>query len=305
VVYLGTGALTLQDISAAGKVIFTRDDWRAGMIGFTPSAPAEIELSWHDWTFVRDISDDGKTIAFDETGEAGGETGATYVRGSDGSLAVRLGDGNFPTLSPDGKHILAITPGPQGGRALTEYPIGAGDSRTISTGDVHVQEAYYFPDGHHILDVGAIGSEGQRLWVQDNQGGAPRSISPEGAAFRYRGCISPDGKSVAALGPGGKPTIYHVDGSNPSPIPGVLEGDEPVRWMIDGRSLLVGRSEIPMRIFTLDLATGHRKFFKEISPPDLTGLLDSEPPNYSRDLQSYAYSYTRIMSDLYLADGMK
>jgi hypothetical protein len=39
--------------------------------------------------------------------------------------------------------------------------------------------------------------------------------------------------------------------------------------------------------------------------PDPTGLLDSAPPDFSRDLKSYVYSYTRITSDLYIAEGMK
>jgi len=93
--YLGTGTLTLQDISKQSRVLFTRDDWRAGITGLAPGAKTESDLSWHDWSIPRDISDDGKTISFDETGEAGGETGAIYVRPMDGSPAVR----SRPTVS--------------------------------------------------------------------------------------------------------------------------------------------------------------------------------------------------------------
>ena len=106
-IYLGTGTLTLHDIFKDGRVLFSRDDMRAGMAGLAPGEKTERDLSWHDWTIPRDISDDGKLISFDETGEAGGETGAIYVRGSDGSAAVRLGDGRSPSLSPDGKRVLA------------------------------------------------------------------------------------------------------------------------------------------------------------------------------------------------------
>jgi eukaryotic-like serine/threonine-protein kinase len=35
-IYLGTGTLTLQDIFKDGRVLFSRDDLRAGMIGLAP-----------------------------------------------------------------------------------------------------------------------------------------------------------------------------------------------------------------------------------------------------------------------------
>ena len=56
--YLGTGTLTLHDISKDGRVLFSRDDWRSGIAGAGPDGK-ERDLSWHDWTVARDISDDG------------------------------------------------------------------------------------------------------------------------------------------------------------------------------------------------------------------------------------------------------
>jgi eukaryotic-like serine/threonine-protein kinase len=137
-VYLGTGTLTLHDISKDGRVLFSRDDWRSGIAGAGPGDNKERDLSWHDWTVSRDISDDGKLVSFDETGEAGEDTGAFYVRGTDGSPAIRLGEGLSPTLSRDGKRVLALVPAKDGRRRLVELPTGAGESRVISTGDVQV-----------------------------------------------------------------------------------------------------------------------------------------------------------------------
>lgn len=303
-VYLGTGTLTLHDISKEGRVLFSRDDLRAGMIGLAPGESKDRDLSWHDWSVPRDISDDGKLVSFDETGEAGGETGGLYVRGSDGSPAVRLGDGRTPTLSPDGKWVLALTPAVR--RALIELPTGAGESRTISTGEVQVHHAYFFPDEQHILEVGSIpGSHGLKLWVQDVDKGAPRPVSPEGVSVSYRSCISPDGKQIAAQDPEGKITIYPVVAGSPLVVPSTQPGDVPVQWTPDGKSLLVGRREVPSRIFVIDLATGQRKLFKSFSPADPTGLFSNAPPQFSRDLKSYVYTYQRITSDLYIVDGLK
>jgi eukaryotic-like serine/threonine-protein kinase len=305
-VYLGTGTLTLQDISKDGRVLFTRDDWRAGSIGLAPGAAKETDLSWHDWTIARDLSDDGELMSFDESGEAGGETGAFYVRPTDGSPAVRLGEGLAPTLSPDGKWVLAMIPATNGRRVLTQFPTGAGESRTIDTANVQVHLAYFFPDGRHILEVGStVDGHGLRLWVQDLDGGAPRPLSPEGTDFRYRGGISHDGKKVAALDQERKAIIYDVAGGPPTFVPGALDGDEPVQWTKDEKSLVMGRTEIPNRVFTIDLATGQRKEWKTFSALDPTGLLDNAPPIFSRDLKTYIYSYSRITSDLYVLDGLK
>ena len=304
-VFTGTGTLTLYDISHDHRVLLARDDWRAGMIVRYRDAK-EIDLSWHDWTVPRDMSDDGKLVSFDETGEAGGDTGALYVRGSNGSPAVRLGEGAAPSLSPDGKRALAMSAGKNGRRFLVDIPTGAGDSRAIPTGNLIVDQAFFFPDARRILEVGSVPDDhALRLWVQDGPDSAPRPISPEGAQFHYRGCISPDGKQIAALNPEGKPVIYHADGSSPITIPGTEDGDEPIQFTEDGKSILVGRSEIPNRVCLIELASGQRKLFLTTSPPDPTGLIDSSPPSFSRDLKSYVYSYARITSDLYVVDGLK
>jgi Tol biopolymer transport system component len=304
-VYLGTGTLTLHDIFKDGRVLFSRDDMRAGMVGLAPGEKEERDLSWHDWTIPRDVSDDGKLVSFDETGEAGGETGAIYVRGTDGSPAVRLGDGRSPSLSPDGKWVLALTSS-GGHRTLVELPTGAGESRSIPTGNLQVHQAFFFPDGERILAMGNVpDGHGLRLWVLDPHGGGnPKPISPEGTRTSSR-TISPDGKQVAAHDPEGKISIYPVDGGKPFPVPGVQAGDLPLQWTPDGKGLLVGDSEIPAPVYIIDLATGQRKLFKTVTPADPTGLFDGAPPNFSRDLKSYVYSYTRITSDLYIVEGLK
>jgi Tol biopolymer transport system component len=303
-IYLGTGTLTLQDIFKDGRVLFSRDDLRAGMMGLAPGETKERDLSWHDWTVPRDLSDDGKVVSFDETGEAGGETGGLYIRRTDGSPAVRLGDGRSPELSPLGDRVLAISFTQPG--VIMDLPTGAGEPQTIPTGDVRVQRAFFFPDAKRILELGsAKGGHALRLWVQNSPGEAPTPITPEGATVGYRSCISPDGKRVAAQDPQGKITIYPVNSGVPIPVPNVQTGDVAIQWSPDGKALLVGRREVPAGVFTIDLASGQRKPFKTFSPADPTGLFANQPPQFSRDLKSYVYTYQRITSDLYVVEGLR
>jgi hypothetical protein len=64
-----------------------------GIIGARSAEEGERDLSLLDWSLLRDISPDGKLILFDESGEGGGAVHAVYVRRTDGSPAVRLGEG--------------------------------------------------------------------------------------------------------------------------------------------------------------------------------------------------------------------
>ena len=60
---------------------------------FRPGKDKEQELSYQDYSAVRGLSADGKILLFDESGEAGGAAGVMYLRPTDGSAPLRLGDG--------------------------------------------------------------------------------------------------------------------------------------------------------------------------------------------------------------------
>ncbi|HXZ42613.1 MAG TPA: hypothetical protein VEG68_17880, partial [Terriglobales bacterium] len=72
-----------------------------------------------------------------------------------------------------------------------------------------------------------------------------------------------------------------------------------------GKAVLVGARGVPVRVFTINLATKERKLFRAFMPADPTGLFSNAAPNFSVDLKSYVYTYQRITSDLYVVDGLK
>ncbi len=79
-----------------------------------------------------------------------------------------------------------------------------------------------------------------------------------------------------------------------------------IRWTPDSRSLYCWKpSEMPARISTVDIATGKRAPWKEILPPDPAGILGIWPILITPDGGSYAYSYRRVLGDLFVADGLK
>ena len=87
----------------------TNESARLGILARGPGEEKERELSWLDYSLVTDIRSDGSKILITESGEGGGPAYSAYLRGFDGSPAVRLGDGSTEAFSPDGAWAIAIT----------------------------------------------------------------------------------------------------------------------------------------------------------------------------------------------------
>ena len=146
------GTLTLQDVGRDGRVLVTRDVPRVGIVGLAPGEAKERDLSWLDWSAPRDLSADGSTLLFVESGEAGGDNYAAYMRKTDGSPAVRLGDGGAFALSPDMKWAVGGLPHPPVQFYL--LPTGAGEQRPLTNDKINHDEARWFPDGKRIVFSG-------------------------------------------------------------------------------------------------------------------------------------------------------
>jgi len=208
------------------------------------------------------------------------------------------------SISPDGRWALSVSDYASTPRLQT-LPTGTGQSRTIATRGLAVESASWFPDGKRILLTASEPQRGVRLYILDSSEAQPRALSPLGYRAPPRS-ISPDGRLATVIGPDQKRYLYPLSGGEPSPIPGLEDAESAMGWTRDGKSLYVGRrGEYPSRIFLLDLATGKRQLWKELSPPDASGISNVAPPAIAGDGQTYAYSYNRILSDLFLADGLK
>ncbi|MGH9442490.1 MAG: protein kinase domain-containing protein [Thermoanaerobaculia bacterium] len=295
--------LTIQDVSAEGGILITSDNGKVGIIGQPPGQSREKDLSLLDWSLVRDLSPDGKLLLFDESGEGGGASGSVYVRKTDGSPAVRLGDGLGKQVSPDGKWVLSVTITPS--RRIVLLPVRTGTRREIESHGIIPHEAMWTPIPNKFLVAGNEPGRGRRLYLQDLDGGAPTPLTPEGIGHGSFP-ISPDGKFVVVQGIDHLFYLYPLDGGDPTPIPGLSPDDRPIRWTPVGRDLYVfRRGELPSQVFLLDLATGRKEPVKELMPPDSAGVVEIVSVQLTPDAASYAYSYHRILSDLFLVEGVK
>jgi eukaryotic-like serine/threonine-protein kinase len=297
------GTLTLQDVARDGRVLITRDVPRVGMVGASAENRKERDLSWLDWSAPKDLSVDGKKLLFTESGEAGLENYSTYLRGMDGSPAVRLGDGVSFALSPDGKWVLSGLPKPP--VQFNLLPTGAGESKELTHDQINRLWARWFPDGKRVLFAGDEPGKGVRLYVQDLNSGQVKAITGEGVNGSLI-AISPEGKQVALVGPDQKPAMLTVESGEIHPIAGLHAGEAPIAWTSDGRSLFVYRlGEVPASVNKLDLATGQRKLWKQLVPPDVSGVTDISSILITSDGNDYVYEYGRTLSDLYLVNDLK
>jgi Tol biopolymer transport system component len=297
------GAVTLHDIGRDGRLLLGHENWRREVSALSASEDRERDLTWLDWTVPTALSADGKNLLFDEEGEGGGAGYSVYLRKADGSPAVRLGDGRALALSPDQKWVISSRLSSPA--QLVLLPAKAGEPKPLTHDAINHFYARWFSDGKRIVFSGDEPGHGVRLYVQDLAGGKPQAITPEGVdALALK--PSPDGSLVAAIGPDQRGYFYPAAGGQPRPIPGFAAGDVPIGWSADGRSLYIARrGEMPAHVYRLELATGQRKLWKRLMPSDPAGVNIIFPILVTPDGKSYVYGYRRILSDLYLVEGLK
>jgi Tol biopolymer transport system component len=295
------GALTLHDV-AGGRVLLAGEQLRREMVARAPGEAGERNLSWLDWSRSTHVSGDGRRVLFSEQGDGGGRPPSVYYRGLDGSSAVRLGDGIANEFSPDGQWAMVVQPGSPAQLAL--LPVGPGRPRALTEDDINHQWATWMPSGDAVVFSGNQAGHGVRLYLQRVDGGAPRPLTPEGVGIAWHP-VAPDGRVVAAVGADGRVTLFPIDGGPPRLAPGAQPGERPFRFTPDGTALLVFREgEIPTAVHALDLASGRRQLLRRLMPQDAAGVTQINPAFMAADGGSYVYSYRRVLSDLYLAEGL-
>jgi serine/threonine protein kinase/dipeptidyl aminopeptidase/acylaminoacyl peptidase len=298
------GGIKLLDVARNGRVLLARGASRVSTLGLLPGDSRERDLSWLDYSFVGDISADGQRLLFDEEGEAGGANYTVYMRKADGSPVVKLGEGAALALSADEKSALAGLSSPRPHFVL--LPTGAGEPRPLQVEALEVgQAATWLPDGR-LLFAANEPNRGVRLFVHAIDRGKPRPITPEGIVTAFPGfAVSPDGKLVAAIGPDRRGVLFPVDGGASRPVAGIEDGEFPLRFSADGRSLYVWKRDLPVRVHRIDLETGKRELWKELMPVDPGGVERISNVVLTPDAKFYAYTYSRLLSDLFVVEGLK
>ncbi len=300
------GQNRLFDISREGKMLLATSNQRLGILFGAQGEASERDLSWLETTLLSNLSADGRTIVFSEIGEGGGHNRSIYRRSTDGSPAVRLAEGIAGAVSPDGKWVAAYRANAK--LKVTLVPSGPGEEIPIQVDGLEDRlgnVVAWLPDGRSYLVRGREPTRQGRLFLWDAAVRKLTPVSPEGTAFNDL-LPAADGTRFLARGPDGIWNLYATDGKAPRPVRGIGAGERPVNWLADGQSVFISTTSDSAKsfpVFRLDLTTSRRTFWKEIRPAKSVDSVFNL--RIAPDGKSYAYNYSRTLSDLYLVEGMR
>ncbi len=298
------GRLIPYDIAPDGRALVEHASSR-GRVGYFSAGDAKgRDLSWFDATRPVGISADGKTVLIAEYGDAAASNGTFFLRRTDGSPAVKLGEGTAADLSPDGKWVLASA---DDGKSLVLVPAGAGSAVPLpSPGFERIIQARFLDGGDRVI-FNAIEKDGKRsFYLQDLPAGKPRRIDTTAYGFVGQP-VSPDGKWIVTIGDWDEDFgLVPVDGGEVRRIPDTKKLDT-IRWSRDGKAIFaVEVGGLPARILRIDVETGRRTLWKEVGPADLSGVITMTEVFITPDEQACVYGYnSAVISDLYIVEGLK
>ncbi|MGH9658441.1 MAG: TolB family protein, partial [Bryobacteraceae bacterium] len=296
------GVLTLRDIAPDGRALVTRDTRRLEMAGRWKDDGSERDYSWLDWSRVQELSADGRTLLFDESGEAVGNRSVAYVRDLETGAVTRLGEGMAMGFDPAGGSALIAR---EDRRRMAIVPLAGGNYRWLPESGLQYQWARLLPDGRRLFALASRAPHGLRLVVHPLEGSPVVDISPE--MMIRNAAISPDGEWVAVLSPKNELLLYATKApQQPRVIPSA-DPLAPLRWT--GEAIVVQHlrraSASSAQLSRVDIRTGRLTPLREIGPSDRLGVNSITGVALSSDGRSYVYSYRRVLSELFIAEAWR
>jgi len=295
------GGMWLQDMHN-GLTLMVTHQIRIGIRGMPPGGKEEKELGWLGWSVMRDLSRDGKKVLFEEDGDGGGPNYTVFIRDTDGSPPVRIGNGTAGAISPDDKWVIT-KPAKEG--ALFVVPTGAGEARQLTHDNISYVTVRYLPDGKQLLAAGIEAGHGARDYLIDLSNGNAKPITPEGITGAS---LSPDGRNAAVLGPDGRWGVWPLDGSGFRPIPNLDSKFNVTGWTPDGSSLYASSNRLQQRtakVYRVNIATGKMDLWKTFGESMSVGVTNVGAPHISVDGNAYAYVCSQVLSQAYVVRGLK
>jgi eukaryotic-like serine/threonine-protein kinase len=294
----------IMDIAPDGRVLLLNERQETDITGIDPATGKERRrLEWFDGSMVSDITPDGTAIVFLEWG---GPAGSLYINGyrkMDGSAPVALGPGAGAKFSPDGATVATNVPSRPPQIALN--PVGAGESRRVAPGDLTNlrASAAWFPDGKHLLLIGAPEGQPLRTYVMDVEGGKTQALGP---ADFFGIAVAGDGKRIAGRNAAEEAEVFDRETEKVQAIPGIERQEQIQRWTDDGQALIVSSANAwEAHIYRVEVATGKRISLQNIELSDKGGSRLPIRVAYAERSKTYAYSVVRDLGILYVVEGLQ
>jgi hypothetical protein len=294
-----------DDISRNGDALLSTGFAHLGILGMAPGDTQERDLSCLDSGSMAGISDDGQVIVANVTGENGTSKGSIYLRKTDGSQPVRVGDGHAYKLSPDGKWISGYVLNEDGSRRFVLLPTGPGEPVELNVPGLKPATVWGWLEGdQRYIVTGYPPGKRFQCFEFNAQSGNVRPVCPNDIPDALYYALSPDHKLFLSPAQHGGWVAYPVDGGPAKPV-AIASTESPLGWRSDSRSIWIrpdANSGTTIPVSILDLATGKKTPWKEIHPTQ--PVIEIHDLYMTPDGRAYAYNYVLIQSDLYLARGL-
>lgn len=301
-VFTGPSAIWLQDIASNGKTLMTQVRSTNDIAVRRPGQKSDqvLDLVSEAGT-VAGVSDNGSLMALSYVGMAAGTDYLTYVVNTDTHEAIRLGDGDASGISPDGKWILSIFPSTPGKMVL--YPTGPGETRSFNLGAIRNASVFcsWTQDSSKIVFTGSDAGLPPRGYLLDVATGKWGSITPEGTTGVM---VAPNGQYVIGRSDQHGFELFPLGGGQSQSAKGIANTEDVVQWDASSTHVYVWDRRFPAHIALVNPWTGERKAWLETMPPDSSGVLYG---NFfiTPDGKTYAYRFRRVLTALFLGDGLQ
>jgi hypothetical protein len=283
-----------------GRLLVTRDDQPQSLYVRPPGAIGLQDYSWLDGSFGPILSDDGELLAFSDQSVFGGSQYAVTIRKTDGSPAVRIGEGMPVAISRDKRWVLGTLPTAPPEYRL--YPVGAGEPRSLAwVGLESVASVAFFPDSRSLFVCGNERDRAPRCYRSPLDASALEPVTPDSVG---NGLLRPDGRAVAVSRSDGW-WVYPLDGGLPVRVPG-LDDAIVLRWSPDGTALWVQSEAGPdAHLDRVDLASGRRTPLLTVETPSDASIFAILNVAVADDPGVYVFSARSYRSALFTIEGVR
>jgi serine/threonine-protein kinase len=286
----GPGALTVLDVAQDGSWLVTRDETQTRMFLHTAGASGVQDVSWLGNSISTDLSGDGTLLAFTDQSAEAGSRYAVMVRKTDGSPAVRIGEGSAIGISPDHRLVLGDVPTVPSQPRL--YPLGPGETINLKwPGLETIGFVDFFPDGRSLVVCGTGPGKAPRCYRSPLEGGSLEPLTSDSVGFAR---VRPDGRAVAYWR-SGQMWIRPLDGGADRRGPDT-RGLGSMRWSPDGKAIWAQEGQAgEVHLVRVDVATGKRtalvdfEWPRDWRPAPLLGVRLADDPR--------TYAYTLYIND--------
>ena len=274
------------------------------------AAPRSIGV--RSYGILHALSRDGRLALLDDETTDAGPSYPIYLRRTDGSPPVSLGEGSGGCLSPDGLEVLVVRKEPRGD-LLTVFQTAGGAGKPLDAGGLTAASVTWSRT-RGILVLARRGGDPPRIWkiAADHP---PEAIGPplppEAVTF---GVPPPAENRALVVSRDGSLYWANLDdaGSPPQKADWSLAGgdaDNVAQWGFPGFSAdgqwcwVVPDGPPPIRVDRVNLSTGKREHFRTIDLPNVNGW--AFVAGVSEDGRTVVLGIGTNLGDVFLLEGLK